>query len=340
MEDLSKLGSYWFVGPLPSSRIKIDGAMRKNQEIFDFLEQKVKVRRLNTSQNRIFLFFRILECIRLISGRHRVVVACNTESAKKVLRILTVIQYFNKDVVTIYFVVGGSLSRQFKLSDLSILSSAACVYYEDNKGAKELAKLGLLNVSYLPNFRSVPDIPFRKSNDKDSIRYVFCSRVAPSKGIIELVDIFKSLSHIKLDIYGPIENGFELEFNKAMELTSNISYCGILDLSVNDGYLRLQQYDVLLFPTKWIGEGFPGVFLDSFIAGLAVLASNWHLNGKILEKTDAGRVFEDKDQLKEILTSLKKSDVEEWRRNSFLSREFFKTEYVLTKTVLFEELSK
>lgn len=39
----------------------------------------------------------------------------------------------------------------------------------------------------------------------------------------------------------------------------------------------------MLFPTFWKGEGFPGVIVDAFIAGLPVIATHWNMNVEIIQ---------------------------------------------------------
>jgi glycosyltransferase involved in cell wall biosynthesis len=48
----------------------------------------------------------------------------------------------------------------------------------------------------------------------------------------------------------------------------------------------------MLFPTTWKGEGFPGVIIDAFIAGLPVIASNWNMNNEIIVDGVNGFIFE------------------------------------------------
>lgn len=52
----------------------------------------------------------------------------------------------------------------------------------------------------------------------------------------------------------------------------------------NEGYETLSTYDVMLFPTFYNGEAFPGVFIDCFIAGVPIVASDWHFNKDIIDE--------------------------------------------------------
>ena len=71
----------------------------------------------------------------------------------------------------------------------------------------------------------------------------------------------------------------------------NANYNGLLDLRTNEGYDTLATYHAMIFPTYWKGEGFAGVFIDAFIAGLPVLASDWAYNAEILSGEQLGLVY-------------------------------------------------
>mgnify|MGYP002239410386 CR=1 FL=1 len=61
------------------------------------------------------------------------------------------------------------------------------------------------------------------------------------------------------------------------------------------GYRTLCRYDIMLFPTYWYGEGFPGIVMDAYIAGLPLIASDWNINTEVItEKT--GIIIPPKDE--------------------------------------------
>ena len=47
----------------------------------------------------------------------------------------------------------------------------------------------------------------------------------------------------------------------------------------------------MLFPTYWPGEGFPGIIVDAFIAGLPVIATDWAHNSEIIEHQQTGIII-------------------------------------------------
>ena len=56
-------------------------------------------------------------------------------------------------------------------------------------------------------------------------------------------------------------------------------------------YSTLSKYDCMLFPTYWKGEGFPGVVIDAFIAGLPVIATDWNMNTEIIKEGENGFII-------------------------------------------------
>jgi glycosyltransferase involved in cell wall biosynthesis len=55
----------------------------------------------------------------------------------------------------------------------------------------------------------------------------------------------------------------------------------------------LAEYDTMVFPTKWHGEGFPGVFLDAFMVGLPVICSDWNMNSEVIQDGYNGIVLKE-----------------------------------------------
>ena len=109
----------------------------------------------------------------------------------------------------------------------------------------------------------------------------------PEKGcnlILEAVRCLnlKGLSDAySVDFYGVIDESYN-EFNEQLECLENVSYHGVLNFFDYSGIDVLSKYHVTLFPTFWRGEGFPGVIVDSYLAGLPIIASDWSLNAEIV----------------------------------------------------------
>jgi glycosyltransferase involved in cell wall biosynthesis len=131
-----------------------------------------------------------------------------------------------------------------------------------------VADFSLLNQkTYLfPNVRKSSTIfrqgPFRK-------RFVFLGQVCREKGVCELIEAADSLpDEYQVDIYGQI---VESELEEKIR-HSKAFYKGSLK---PDGVIKkLADYDVLVLPTFWKGEGYPGVIIEAFCAGVPVIATS------------------------------------------------------------------
>ena len=124
-------------------------------------------------------------------------------------------------------------------------------------------------------------------NTSDKLKMVFFSRIMPEKGCNLILEAVRALN-LKgwseaycVDFYGVIDDSYN-KFCEYLKDLKNVSYCGVLNFFNSSGLETLSKYHLTLFPTYWGGEGFPGVVVDSYLAGLPILASNWSLNPEIV----------------------------------------------------------
>lgn len=113
----------------------------------------------------------------------------------------------------------------------------------------------------------------------EGLRLCTFSRIDREKGIdtaIEITTLIKKKTDIKvsLSIIGPIEKGYEESFWRLIKDSDSerIKYVGAVPSAA--AVETLKDYDVLLFPTHWKTEGFPGTFIDAMAAGLLVFATD------------------------------------------------------------------
>ena len=140
---------------------------------------------------------------------------------------------------------------------------------------------------------------------------MFFSQISKEKGvkdIIKLVHVLDSSKDIKysLDFYGQIVEEFKKEFEEFVSKSPNVRYCGVFDSTKSSVYKKLNEYDILLFPTHWKGEGVPGILVEAKMAGLAVIASPMNFNAEIIrEDKDEGFLLK-KDYPNEMLEIIQK----------------------------------
>ena len=146
----------------------------------------------------------------------------------------------------------------------------------------------LENVVTLTNFRTNTHF-----SDKKNHKIVFLSRVCEQKGIFDLLGAVINLNskgeNIFLDIYGPLQmSGQEkLMFDELIK-HKHINYCG--EANPNSVIKIISTYELFVFPTRYLGEGTPGVLVESLLAGTPVLCSNF-LQAKDILKDGYDSVF-------------------------------------------------
>jgi len=159
---------------------------------------------------------------------------------------------------------------------------------------------GFGQVYVLPNFRIHNFSPNIKHHKSSPVKLVYLGRITKSKGYELIFRLAENLSHslpensFILDFYGPIQDDSKTSFLELLDGKTNIRYCGVIQ--PKDIYEKIGTYDIMLFPTSYPGEGFPGTILDSFIAGIPVIASNWRYNSEIIEHGKTGFIFDLKNE--------------------------------------------
>jgi glycosyltransferase involved in cell wall biosynthesis len=171
--------------------------------------------------------------------------------------------------------------------------------------ADDLEKLGLKNIKVVQNFKNINYFPKKRKRNDNLVRFVYMSRLIEEKGVGLILDAAHELGTIgyEIDFYGSLHAPYSREYfeNSGLE---NVYYKGFLNLQQRENYDVLASYDVMLFPTYFEGEGFPGVLIDAFIAGLPVIASNFHANPEVIINGKNGIIILPKnlDELHEAMS--------------------------------------
>ncbi len=192
-----------------------------------------------------------------------------------------------------YIVIGGWLYSLVKSNRLmqKELSKVDYIYLENNKTIKQLKTLGINNLYQMNNFKDLKVSSYRFQQKENELNCCIFSRIEEKKGINNAIDIIKKINkdlnfNVNLDIYGKISQEYQVTFNDKLKDSKNVFYKGVIesDKSVE----TIEKYDLLLFPTLYYTEGIPGTIIDSFFAGVPVLASKWENFEEILEEGITG----------------------------------------------------
>ena len=197
-------------------------------------------------------------------------------------------------------------NERFKPHKLQMdLSKKIKVFLPEMKDIDEKLKSGFefKNSEYFPNFRFFnPNIPLKKNNSNE-FRLVFMARINKKKGYDTIFDFADHIrgkyNNIKIDFFGPIEDGDKKGFMSLVEWNQDIvSYKGILQ--PENIHKTLCLYDLMLFPTTYYTEGFPGSILDAYIAGIPVIATEWMHSHEFIDDGQTGYIVPFGDCLKEF----------------------------------------
>ena len=213
-----------------------------------------------------------------------IALSVSIDTGDKVLHLLQIIGCKN----IFYWAVGGTLHEKLAQGkyELEKYRKLKAIYVQSPRIVDGLKKLGINNATHVNNSKRIDYLPDITRRNNDKLRFVFVSRVHPDKGCTMIVNSTKRLNEMGyedrflVDFYGKIDEKYE--FLPMVESVKNVEYKGFLDLTNSTGYDTLATYDMMLFPTYWDGEGFPGVVIDAYIAGVPIIASNWNCNEDVV----------------------------------------------------------
>lgn len=288
-----------FIGPAGGGGVPQNGASAKNYHLMKYFKEKnINVSSIDTEnwrKNPLVLVK--LALIILFNQKAKYIIAANNMSSYRVLQIMSL---FPQKRSVIYWIIGGSIADWIKEGKVKAEPFKQVDYFlvEGKKMQKKFAEVGFNNAIYVPNFKCIDYIPEKRRSNEKKTRFVFLSRIIPEKGCNTIIDAAKQLNNkyfdrFIVDFYGPFEAEYESSFRNAISAVGNISYNGFLDLRNQKNYDRLAEYDVMLFPTYWHGEGFPGIVIDAFVSGLPVIATNWSLNADIIKDGRTGIILKE-----------------------------------------------
>lgn len=208
-----------------------------------------------------------------------------------ILKKRILVRFFggNLDILFLKKLYKFSISYIFSKSDKLLLQTKyLCKYFDSEK------------CYWFPTSRTLKlGKRFTPLNTKP-LRIVFIGNVSKTKGVDLLISAAKILRRdIEINVFGVLE---DISIHELQE--AGISYCGILP---NDRvHETLFEFDYLCLPTRHIGEGYPGIIIEAFIAGVPVIASNWRAIPELVIENKTGFLFQPND-VKQLVAAIKKA---------------------------------
>lgn len=181
---------------------------------------------------------------------------------------------------------------------------SADLYLAETKALVERARVaGVASARWYPNSRAMPDLPdVDERRGRSCTRFVFLGQVHSGKGVRELIRAGERLPKGTIvDVYGTLD--FDIGQHEFAGLR-RVRYMGAV--RPKDVHDTLSGYDALVLPSYHEGEGYPGVVLEAYAAGLPVVSTRWRAIPELVEEGKTGLLVEpgDSEHLRRALQSL------------------------------------
>ena len=326
------------IGPFPPPLV---GPAVRNQLLADeFVRRSVKVTYVNTqiSTPRV-----IVELLKNASSSKHWYLSVSRNGQLILLPFAVVIKKLFPRM-EIYFVpAGGQLYENItgmpKLPQrlyIWFLRGASHIFVQ-TKGMK--GKLRELvpaeKITVMPNGKPYRVTDFSESlpNKSDEKEVLFLSRVKREKGVEVLLETISLLRcegyKIVLDIYGLITPDYQDTFENLVSEKPYIRYKGTLPPG-KELIDTISKYYVMVFPSMWENEGFPGVLADAALAGLPVIASDIAYNPEIIEDENNGLIVKAGD-INSLKDAIRRVVEDSSLRNRLARRNFERSQEYLIR---------
>ncbi|KAA0565837.1 glycosyltransferase family 4 protein [Bacillus sp. CH30_1T] len=265
--------------------------------------------------------------------------------AQKAIKFISPLFYYLNFILKkdLHFIAIGGWLAEFLEGNrgyIKYFKKVNYIYVQTESLKNKLEYIGFDNVIYFPNFRLYNNKEISLSKVSKVKKVVFFSRVIKEKGIELAISALNRINQgsddkIELYIYGPIGEQYKEQFETIKNNSSYIYYNGVLE--PNEILNELSKYDLMLFPTYYIGEGFPGTILDGMTAGLPVIASDWKYNSEVIKAGQTGLLFNNndlEDLIKKMMILINDTDlVNQMKKNAILESQKFEESKVVPKLI-------
>ena len=124
------------------------------------------------------------------------------------------------------------------------------------------------NVRWFPNTR---DVVVHSRNPVSARKFLFVSQLRNEKGLREALEACRGLPHdCHLSVFGPPMPETDLSL---FEHHAHATYGGVLQPDVVPSVI--DQHDVLLLPSYFAAEGYPGIIIEALQCGRPVITTWW-----------------------------------------------------------------
>ena len=282
----------YYIGAFPPS---YGGVTVKNQNLYEALPGHLKVRRID--MNRVKRGD-VREILRfgwaMVTGKQYIIGLAGQKNRRQFTKLL---HRFRRRAMerSVLLVMGGLVDDMIDAGAgfLEILLRYRRVYVELSDMVLKLNGAGVTNVALYRNGRPRPPALEQIRLDRGPLQCVFFSQIEPEKGVDRILESAKQLEGIQFDFYGRVIPAYQERFLREIEVLENVQYHGVFTGTSESVYRVLNQYDVLLLPTRCRTEGLPGILIEAKIAGIPAVVSDINGNREIITDGTDGFVLDE-----------------------------------------------
>jgi len=163
-------------------------------------------------------------------------------------------------------------------ADIFFLQTKELMAYYANSGA---------NIIPFSTSRQRPTKNVLRGDRPYNRRFIYLGFINEAKGIDHLLEAARQLGDAyTVHIYGPIK---EEKYHTVFKDNPNV-YQGVLTKEKVLSTLRL--YDVLVLPTHYEGEGYPGAIIEAYSLGIPVISTRWKAIPEIVKDQETGLLID------------------------------------------------
>ena len=177
------------------------------------------------------------------------------------------------------------------------------------------------NVKQLKTSRQSPDRQFIRGDRPYQKRFLFLGHIKESKGIDIILDAIGQLDDsFTIDIFGSIvESKYQYLESEAYPF-----YKGLL--KKKEILSTMQAYDILLLPTFYEGEGYPGVLIEAYSIGLPVITTRWNSIPELVKQNETGILIKPKST-ESLIKAIESIGREGYKKMSKNAIDYFETNF-------------
>ena len=297
--------SVLLIGPLPiyndvigGTKVNFAEMVRQFQERRTFETEIISTSRSHTNRHAFFKAFvniaafitTIFKGIRQVHKSDVVLLNISWNAGKSVaLCFWFICRMWKKPLVIHLF--GGNFDQSFfgahpvhRTVAQRTYMTCPLIYMETQSLCRTFSRWD--NVRWFPNTRDISTPP-QKSRTRVR-KLLFISQLRMEKGLGEALESCRFLpDDCHLHVFGPRMPNTDFSI---FEGHPKATYGGTLDSEEVPRVLT--SHDVLLFPSYFEGEGYPGIVLEALQCGIPVIATQWKAIPEVVEHGKSGLLVE------------------------------------------------